>query len=133
VHVQKIKSKWRAEQRREGLSSTSQREEMDKKEESEPTESGNEETSESRSSGEEEKPVHNGQDPEGSSLRELTKKAYASSSLHNYKSDPLHRRRGESSAQRGGRGGGRGRGRGGQPNMKLRMNAMLEKIKQSVS
>ncbi|KAF8652760.1 hypothetical protein AX16_004256 [Volvariella volvacea WC 439] len=66
-------------------------------------------------------------DPRAStpSLRELTRQAYSPSSLHTYKSDPLHRRKGI--AQRG-RGAGGVRGRG-QPNMKMRMNAMLEKIK----
>ena len=65
------------------------------------------------------------------SLRDLTQKAYSTSSLHTFKSDPLNRRRG--SGTRGVRGGGRGMQRGqghrGQPNMKLRMDAMLEKIK----
>jgi len=120
VHVQKIKSKWRAEKRREGQSSTSQREETDEKEQPEPDASRNEETPESESSGKQDNPVGCSEHP---SLRELTKKAYASSSLHNYKSDPLHRRRA----------GGRGPRRGGQPNMKLRMNAMLEKIKQDLT
>ncbi|KAF8162939.1 hypothetical protein B0H34DRAFT_300764 [Crassisporium funariophilum] len=73
------------------------------------------------------------------SLRELTREAFSQSTLHTFKSDPLKRReRGGKSGVRGqnGRGRGRGRGRGqgeigrGQPNMKLRMNAMLEKIKQ---
>lgn len=76
-----------------------------------------------------------------STLRELQKQAYSRSSLHHYKSDPLHRSRGrghgggntdQSGRQRGGRGGGGGRGRGrggGQPDMRLRMSAMLEKIK----
>lgn len=89
-------------------------------------------------------------------LREMQKQAYSRSSLHTHKSDPLHRRRGSqprgrgNSADRGqdrgrgnsvGRGQDRGRGRGndrgasrggrgrGQPDMRLRMNAMLEKIK----
>ncbi|KAJ3726059.1 hypothetical protein C8R42DRAFT_718295 [Lentinula raphanica] len=58
-------------------------------------------------------------------LRELTRKAYSRETLHTYKSQP--------SNQRGGN-GGRGRGRGGtrgrgQPDMRLRMGVMLEKIK----
>jgi hypothetical protein len=77
-----------------------------------------------------------------SKLRELGKEAYSPSNLHKYKSDPLHRRKGPLSSGNGGdtrplpqgrRGhsfGGRGRGRG-QPNMKLRMNFMLEKIKRN--
>jgi len=85
------------------------------------------------------KPIPKDIEPTGQttpSLRELTRAAYSPSSLHTYRSDPLHRRGG-----RGGRGqaSSRGRGRGkhdqgefrrGQPNMKLRMGVMLEKIKQ---
>ncbi|KIM49412.1 hypothetical protein M413DRAFT_6464 [Hebeloma cylindrosporum] len=62
------------------------------------------------------------------SVRDLMKEAYSRSTLHTFKADPLKRHRQNSS----GRGGGRARpevGRG-QPNMKLRMNAMLAKIKQ---
>ncbi|KAF8959088.1 hypothetical protein BDZ97DRAFT_1839815 [Flammula alnicola] len=71
------------------------------------------------------------------SLRELTREAYSRSTLHTYRADPLKKHK--FTSERGGRGGGRGRGRGrggrpetgrGQPNMKLRMNAMLAKIKQ---
>ena len=65
------------------------------------------------------------------SLRELKREAYSQSTLHTFKSDPLKKR------DQGKRvGGSRGRGKGltergkGQPNMKLRMNVMLEKIKQ---
>jgi len=65
------------------------------------------------------------------SLRELKREAYSQSTLHTFKSDPLKKR------DQGKRvGGSRGRGNGfiekgkGQPNMKLRMNVMLEKIKQ---
>lgn len=76
-------------------------------------------------------------------LRDLEEKAYSRKSLHSYKADPLHRRRDAviPNSERGSRGGGRGRGRGayekrarnetgrGQPNMKYRMEAMLERIK----
>jgi hypothetical protein len=68
------------------------------------------------------------------SLRELKREAYSQSTLHTFKSDPLKKH------DKGKRvGGSRGRSnafieRGkGQPNMKLRMNAMLEKIKQDVA
>ncbi|KAJ8078699.1 hypothetical protein PM082_012982 [Marasmius tenuissimus] len=58
-------------------------------------------------------------------LRELARKAYSRESLHTYKSDPLKRRaHGEYTKKGGGR---------GQPNMKLRMNVMLEKIKKDYS
>ncbi|KAJ7582860.1 hypothetical protein C8J56DRAFT_791668 [Mycena floridula] len=64
--------------------------------------------------------------PPARSLRDLNREAYAATSLHTFKADPLGRARG--------RGRGRGRGQGergrGQPNMKLRMGALLEKIKQ---
>lgn len=66
------------------------------------------------------------------SLRELKREAYSQSTLHTFKSDPLKKR------DQGKRiGGSRGKGNGfiergkGQPNMKLRMNVMLEKIKQN--
>lgn len=77
------------------------------------------------------------------SLRELKREAYSASTLHTFKADPLKknrhqtsgtrgrgRGRGTAAASRGGRGGQPGTGRG-QPNMKLRMNAMLAEIKQS--
>ncbi|KAI5121682.1 hypothetical protein M0805_002758 [Coniferiporia weirii] len=54
------------------------------------------------------------------SLRELTRQAYSRESLHTFRADPLHRRRGAASSSstkmgagaRGARGGGRGRGAG---------------------
>lgn len=57
-------------------------------------------------------------------LRDLTRRAYAPESLHTFKSDPLRRRKGQA--------GKRGTTGRGQPNMKLRMNALLERIKQNV-
>lgn len=76
---------------------------------------------------------HMGKDDDKPSLRDLFQKAYSKSSLHTYKSDPPKRRRNDQTRSRGSSRGGRGgaaptRGRG-QPDMKLRMNAMLEKIK----
>lgn len=66
-------------------------------------------------------------------LRDLFQEAYSKSSLHTYKSDPLKKRRGEQVRGRGGNAtSASARGRG-QPNMKLRMNAMLEKIKRDYS
>jgi hypothetical protein len=65
------------------------------------------------------------------SRRELKREAYSQSTLHTFKSHPLKKRdQGEMV------GGSRGRGNGfikrgkGQPNMKLLMNVMLQKIKQ---
>ncbi|KIM87019.1 hypothetical protein PILCRDRAFT_95910 [Piloderma croceum F 1598] len=70
-------------------------------------------------------------------VRDMTREAYSRASLHTYKSDPLHRNRGRGGSSRGDKAtystaGGRGQGRG-QPNMKLRMGAMLEKIKRDYS
>ena len=65
------------------------------------------------------------------SLRELRKKAYSRSSLHTYKADPLKRRK-STGTPSDSRGGSR-RGGKGQPNMKLRMEAMLEQIKRGTT
>ncbi|KAF9533451.1 hypothetical protein CPB83DRAFT_889957 [Crepidotus variabilis] len=59
---------------------------------------------------------------EGDNVRELMREAYSIESLHTFKADPLKRRT-ATGRQRGEKGRG-------QPNMKLRMNAMLAKIKQ---
>ncbi|KAF5386620.1 hypothetical protein D9615_001892 [Tricholomella constricta] len=172
VENKKIKSKWKAQRRKEGLSTTPIVETSrsgDGDEESDAGHSGSESGEQEeidQSSELEEKPtpkkstlhpsrahIH----PELSSkdshkrrkvdedqpapapppsLRELSRQAYSRSSLHTFKAD-----QGRRGGARGGgreRGGLRGRGgqRGetgrGQPNMKLRMDAMLEKIKQTV-
>ncbi|KAI0093871.1 hypothetical protein BDY19DRAFT_281000 [Irpex rosettiformis] len=64
------------------------------------------------------------------SLRELQNQAYSRSSLHNFKSGSHKQHSGGARGfnGRGRRRGGGGHGRG-QPDMRLRMNAMLEKIK----
>ena len=54
-------------------------------------------------------------------VRELLREAYSKSTLHTFKSDPLKKR-----TPSAGRKGEIGKG---QPNMKLRMNALLAKIK----
>jgi hypothetical protein len=67
-------------------------------------------------------PTQNG--PKGDDnpdIREMARQAYSRASLHTYKSDPLHRRKSQDKHC-----GGKGRG---QPNMSMRMNVMLEKIK----
>jgi hypothetical protein len=61
------------------------------------------------------------------SVRDLMKEAYSRSTLHTFKADPLNRH-GRNHSGHSGRGPSE-TGRG-QPNMKLRMNAMLAKIKQ---
>lgn len=76
------------------------------------------------------------------SLRELQKQAYSPAALHHYKSRPLHHSKGrtaphgtrtsESSRKMDVGGGTRSR-RGGQPDMRLRMSAILEKVKRDYS
>lgn len=68
-------------------------------------------------------------------LREMSAQAYSRSSLHTFKSGRTHHA--EESLGRYGKGGASrgspaGRGRG-QPDMRLRMNAMLEKIKRGLA
>lgn len=74
------------------------------------------------------------------SLRQLQRQAYSPAALHHYKSHPLQRSKGRkatydarvpgSSQKKDGEGGTRNLSRrGGQPDMRLRMSAMLEKIK----
>ncbi|KAK0228411.1 hypothetical protein IW262DRAFT_1455652 [Armillaria fumosa] len=68
------------------------------------------------------------------SVREMKRNAYSKSSLHSYKADPFNKRksgsvRGQSFKGDRDRNGDRGKG---QPNMKLRMNVMLEKIKRDL-
>lgn len=71
------------------------------------------------------------------SLRDLKREAYSRTNLHSFKADPLHKhaaRRGQPPNQRGrGNGPGRGEAGRGQPNMKLRMDYMLERIKKDFS
>jgi hypothetical protein len=78
----------------------------------------------------------------GPSLRELQRQAYSPASLHHYKSRPLHHSKGGnhgatvpgSSRKKAIGGDTRNRSqRGGQPDMRLRMSAMLEKIKRDYS
>ncbi|KAJ7489844.1 hypothetical protein B0H11DRAFT_1719653 [Mycena galericulata] len=56
----------------------------------------------------------------GPTLRDRAREAYSQASLHTYRSDPFGKR------QRGGKSGTTGRG---QPNMKKRMDVLLETIK----
>jgi hypothetical protein len=80
----------------------------------------------------------------GPSLRELQKQAYSPVALHHYKSRPLHHSKGrmathgtrtsESSRKNNVGGGTLNRSRrGGQPDMRLRMSAILEKVKRDYS
>ncbi|KDQ07922.1 hypothetical protein BOTBODRAFT_180271 [Botryobasidium botryosum FD-172 SS1] len=62
-------------------------------------------------------------------LRNLTREAYSQDSLHNYKSDPLGRRRKHQQDTNSGGKGGREQGRGrGQPDMKKRMGVLLARL-----
>jgi hypothetical protein len=80
----------------------------------------------------------------GPSLRELQKQAYSPATLHHHKSRPLHHSKGrtaprdnripESSRKKDFVGGTRNQSRrGGQPDMRLRMSALLEKVKRDYS
>ncbi|EIW51705.1 uncharacterized protein TRAVEDRAFT_136591 [Trametes versicolor FP-101664 SS1] len=137
VETQKIKSKWKAQKRKEGLvAPRAQLEHMldtpaDKAGQSD-EEKDDEALSQTSSADRAKKPE------EKLTLRELQDKAYSKESLHRHKSHPLKGHKAPASSRgRGGRGGSsrgapRGRG-GGQPDMGLRMKAMLEKIKQDLT
>ncbi|KIK59824.1 hypothetical protein GYMLUDRAFT_74278 [Collybiopsis luxurians FD-317 M1] len=121
VQNAKIKSKWKAEKLKMGVRASAEKQDVpdtDVKQHPPASTSLNPATSKPSTSTVAASP----------DLRELARKAYSRESLHNYKSDPLNRRKGANSngGDRRGRGGSRGRG---QPNMKLRMDVMLEKIK----
>ncbi|KII88593.1 hypothetical protein PLICRDRAFT_41779, partial [Plicaturopsis crispa FD-325 SS-3] len=187
IENKKIKSKWKAEKRKEGLQSGQV---AVTQEDPERIEEDDAASLSVETSGDEEEAVVEGADDESDeneeelpapvktpveppkksrrkrkeeseatkepfTLRDLTRQAYSRDSLHSFKADPLHRRRGRGNARgyasrtgteprgmssrgrgRGGMQDGRGslRGQGedrrrnrggGQPNMKLRMDAML--------
>ncbi|TDL24809.1 hypothetical protein BD410DRAFT_766317 [Rickenella mellea] len=149
VEKTKIKSKWKAMKRKEGWVSGPE----DHRREEQEQDGGDEMLDDVADSADEhsdhlsDTQVDESQpEPEKPSLRELTREAYSRTSLHTFKADPLKRRRGArptlpqaprgrgGARGRGGDGGGRGRDvRGGQPNMKLRMGAMLERIKRDLT
>ncbi|KAK2460587.1 hypothetical protein APHAL10511_007057 [Amanita phalloides] len=118
VESAKIKSKWRTEKRKAGLPPSAQP--MQAPLSREPEESSTELVSATL-------PSHTlspmrekyiGRNSDHQSVRELAKLAYSPLSLHTHKSN--HRRPGPDNF-----------GRRGQPDMKLRMNAVLAKIKQN--
>ncbi|KZT67763.1 hypothetical protein DAEQUDRAFT_672700 [Daedalea quercina L-15889] len=150
TEAQKIKSQWKAQKRKEGIVTRHSRVEdlvadqgENKAVSSDSTENEGEMSRDGRSvsgSAERENTVA---DPP--SLRDLQRQAYSKASLHPHKS--AHRgsgakrwdhsstseragarERGEANISQTGHSQHRGRGRG-QPDMRLRMNAMLEKIK----
>ncbi|KAG6919927.1 hypothetical protein DXG01_013276 [Tephrocybe rancida] len=173
VENQKIKSKWKAQKRKEEIS-TKSIEDPEQNDEEVELDSGSEsEQSEQSEQQDEDKAVEEPEVPtpkkstlhpsrahihpelapkkrrrrfaeseppaEPLSLRELTRQAYSRESLHTFKVGDGQR--GSSHGRGRGRRGGLSRGRGaprgetgrGQPNMKLRMDAMLEQIKQSMA
>jgi hypothetical protein len=156
VMTVKTKSRWKAEKRREGLKyqseKTTEKESEDEKD-AESNEGGMME-SETKTIPTEDDISRHRRDlyptqkktktPTTASLRDLAREAYSPSALHHYKSHPLHRRKegseGSTSEVRRGEMGNETNGkrtrredgrkeRRGQPNMRLRMNFMLEKIK----
>ncbi|KAL6300543.1 hypothetical protein BKA93DRAFT_740339 [Sparassis latifolia] len=163
VEVQKVKSRWKAQKRKEGLMTDKKRkplegetengDEVSEHEEMEASSSKDKDCSSEDEDGDEDnvsvvpsprplppkmKQEYHGDEAEKPSLREMNRQAYSRTSLHTHKSHPLHHQRGaadktivysEGRGQERGRGGAsRRRGRG-QPDMRLRMNLMLEKIK----
>ncbi|KAF9227607.1 hypothetical protein BS17DRAFT_693261 [Gyrodon lividus] len=154
IENKKIKSQWKAQKRREGLirQPVSPRE-GNPDQEHEATKSRSDSTSQSHFDHLVHDPTTSQWTPTAQqkgrsgitpsngkkSLRELKRHAYSPSSLHAPTADPLHRKGAYSSRNshltRGKRDGGctdRGREKG-QPNMTLRMNVMLEKIKRNFS
>ncbi|KAG1832146.1 hypothetical protein EV424DRAFT_1469779 [Suillus variegatus] len=141
VESTKIKSQWKAQKKREvpsnGDPPPAHREKSDG---SDPEQShSNDQGSHSSSHPEcKQRQVPNSSADGGISLRELGKQAYSRNSLHTYKANtrrhdikPSRGANPQGGSTRGGRGasfGDRGHGKG-QPNMKYRMTAMLEKIK----
>ncbi|KAH9079335.1 hypothetical protein EDB83DRAFT_1258824 [Lactarius deliciosus] len=162
VIKQKIKSKWKSQKRREGIlpqpdTSTQTLQPPSLREERSVSEddTGIDEMGDEVKQGSDDEPMPSAsvqqikQMPHeqkkhapctGSSLRELQKQAYSPASLHHYKSRPLRhpksrmasnevsfqKREASIGAAKHGQGGG-------QPNMRLRMTAMLEKIKRDCS
>jgi len=159
VIKQKIKSKWKSQKRREGILSqpgtstqtpqpSSLREERSVSED----DAGIDENGDEVQQSSDDEPVpsasvqQNKQRPHdvpsigSSSLRELQKQAYSPASLHHYKSRPLRHPKSRTASnevsfrKREASIGAPKRGRrGGQPNMRLRMTAMLEKIRRDCS
>lgn len=115
VEKAKITSKWKAQKKREGLIEKAKLDiPRDNPDEPSPT------TPPGLPRGQA-VPQKTTTRPNGDDVREMTRKAYSKSSLHTYKSDPL-KKYGSSAREKRETGNG-------QPDMKLRMNALLAKIK----
>jgi hypothetical protein len=158
VDIKKVKSKWKAEKHKEGLVGCSNSIEQRRQQSGDIREEGSFENSDEDEADEgqddEQVAIPSKQSPnqthmhtsrteparKENSLRDMMREAYSPSSLHTYKSDPLGQSRGRGGVSQRGRGSRatnssadeRDRGRG-QPNMKLRMGAILEKIKRDYS
>jgi len=137
VQTAKIKSKWKAQKRREAVLSSHSG--LDADDELElANQSDSEITAKNKSHPPEKKTKHAegnasvANKEQNQSLRDLFRRAYSKDSLHTYKSHPLKKRRG-GQQQQGSRKGNAASTTRGQPNMKLRMHAILEKIKQDYS
>ncbi|KAG2349680.1 hypothetical protein BDR05DRAFT_972660 [Suillus weaverae] len=149
VESTKIKSQWKAQKKREGVLQRKPEvpsngdpppAHQEKPDGSDPEESHSKDHGAHYGSHREHKqrPVPDSLADDGISLRELGKQAYSRNSLHTYKANtkkhdtkPSRGTNPQRGSTRGGRGasfGDRGREKG-QPNMKYRMTAMLEKIK----
>ncbi|KAG2078098.1 hypothetical protein BDR04DRAFT_1124666 [Suillus decipiens] len=145
VESTKIKSQWKAQKKREGV--LQRKSELPSNDDPPPAHQDEPDRSNLKESHSKVQGSHSGSHPEQLvpnnsadgriSLRELGRQAYSRNSLHTYKANTKRRDTKPSrgtNPQRGstgGRGasfGDRGRDKG-QPNMKYRMTAMLEKIK----
>nr|GAT44025.1 predicted protein [Mycena chlorophos] len=118
----KIKQKWRAEKRKIGAGEE-EGEAGDKGEQQRPVREHKPKPPppERRKHHRASPPTPQLQQPQEPSLRDRAREAYSRLSLHTYKSDPSGRKN---------RGGQTGRG---QPDMKKRMNVLLETIKRDYS
>ncbi|KAJ7285706.1 hypothetical protein C8J57DRAFT_1118178, partial [Mycena rebaudengoi] len=128
VQNTKLKSKWKAEKRKNGLMPARNEGEEDPVEDSEVTESKDDVQPPAQARIAHTKKPSRTQHPRREAeagpstateptLRDRAREAYSQTSLHTYKSDPQRRRKGEA-----------GTGRG-QPDMKKRMSILLETIK----
>lgn len=149
VESTKIKSQWKAQKKREGV--LQRKPEVPSSDDPPPAHQERPDGSDPEESHSKDQGAHSGGHPErkqrsvpnsstdgGISLRELSKQAYSRNSLHTYKADNKRHDTKSSrgtNTQRGRNRGGRGASFGnrgcekGQPNMKYRVTAMLEKIK----
>ena len=118
----KLKSQWKAQKKKQGLL---EQPSVHREDPSEDTPDDVHVSTEVEDTA----PVH--ADPPTTSLRDLTRQAYSPSTLHTHKSHPLRKQHGTTSRVHF-KDNPASHPPKGQPNMKLRMNAMLEKIKRDL-